>query len=118
MLLAGLGLLGLAARRRETEGRLIRSATLTQTSRRRFFLFGCLRLAMENGGRHVMNRSDNELEFRARELLAYLDTELAVEESLPFAVSYLVEQMRAAVFAKSARTLAPAQRCRLYRHCP
>ena len=46
-----------------------------------------------------MDSIDNELECRARELLAYLDTELAVEESLPFAVGYLVEQMRAAVFA-------------------
>ena len=32
-----------------------------------------------------MNKLDNELECRARELLAYLDTELAIEESLPFA---------------------------------
>ena len=52
-----------------------------------------------------MNIIDNELECRARELLAYLDTDLAVEESLPFAVSFLVEKMRAAVFAKAARTL-------------
>jgi hypothetical protein len=63
-----------------------------------------------------MDHIDNELECRARELLAYLDTELAIEESLPFAVSFLVEKMRAAVFAKAARTLAPAHRCRLYRH--
>ena len=42
--------------------------------------------------------NDNELECRARELLAYLDTDLAVEESLPFAVGFLVEKMRAAVF--------------------
>ena len=53
----------------------------------------------------------------ARELLAYLDTDLAVEGSLPFAVSFLVEKMRAAVFAKAARTLAPAHRCRIYRNC-
>ena len=52
---------------------------------------------------------DNELECRARELLAYLDTDLAVEEASPFAVGFLVEKMRAAVFAKAARTLAPAQ---------
>jgi hypothetical protein len=64
-----------------------------------------------------MNKLDNELECRARELLAYLDTELAVEESLPFAGGYLVEQMRAAIFAKTVRTLAPAQRCRIYRNC-
>ena len=60
---------------------------------------------------------DNKLECCARELLAYLDTELAVEESLPFAVGYLVEQMRAAVFAKTVRTLAPAHRCRIYGRC-
>jgi hypothetical protein len=64
-----------------------------------------------------MNKLDNELESRARELLAYLDTELAIEENLPFAVGFLVEKMRAAVFAKAARTLAPAHRCRIYRHC-
>jgi len=64
-----------------------------------------------------MNSIDNELECRARELLAYLDTELAIEESLPFAIGFLVEKMRAAVFAKAARTLAPAHRCRIYRHC-
>ena len=40
-----------------------------------------------------MNNLDNELECRARELLAYLDTELAVEKSLPFVVGNLVEQM-------------------------
>ena len=55
-----------------------------------------------------VDQIDNELESRARELLAYLDTDLAIEESLPFAVGYLVEKMRAAVFAKAARTLAPA----------
>ena len=60
---------------------------------------------------------DSELEFRARELLAYLDTDLAVEESLPFTVGFLVEKMRAATFAKAARTRAPAHRCRMYRHC-
>ena len=64
-----------------------------------------------------MDLLDNELERRARELLAYLDMELAIEESLPFAVGFLVEKMRAAVFAKAARTLEPAQRCRIYRHC-
>jgi hypothetical protein len=64
-----------------------------------------------------MNQIDNELEYRARELLAYLDTDIAVEESLPFAVGFLVEKIRAAVFSKAARTLAPAHRCRLYRHC-
>jgi hypothetical protein len=51
-----------------------------------------------------MNKLDNELECRARELLAYLDTDLAVEESLPFIVDVLVKKMRAAVFAKAART--------------
>jgi len=64
-----------------------------------------------------MDQIDNELECRARELLAYLDTELAIEESLPFAVGFLVEQMRAAVFAKAARSLAPVHRCRIYRNC-
>jgi len=34
---------------------------------------------------------------------------------LPFAVGFLVEKMRAAVFAETARTLAPAHRCRIYR---
>jgi hypothetical protein len=58
-----------------------------------------------------MNHIVNELEFRARELLAYLDTDLAVEESLPFAVGFLVEKMRAAVFAKAARTLGPEHLC-------
>jgi hypothetical protein len=53
----------------------------------------------------------------ARELLTYLDTELAVEESLAFAVGFLVETMRAAVFAKAARTLAPAHGCWIYRNC-
>jgi len=52
-----------------------------------------------------MNKLDNELECRARELFAYVDTELAIEECLPFAGSFLVEKMRAAVFAKAARTL-------------
>jgi hypothetical protein len=61
-----------------------------------------------------MNDLDNELECRARELLAYLDTDLAVEESLPFAVGFLVEKMRAAVFAQAARTLAPAHSCRIF----
>ena len=64
-----------------------------------------------------MNNVDNELECRAAELLAYLDTEPAIEECLPFAVGFLVEKMRAAVFAKAARTLAPAHRCRIYRRC-
>jgi hypothetical protein len=58
---------------------------------------------------HPMNNVDNELECRVRELLAYLDTESAVEEASPFTVGFLVEKMRAAVFAKAARTLAPAQ---------
>jgi len=64
-----------------------------------------------------MDQLDNELECRARELLAYLDTELAVEEALPFAVGFLVEKMRAGVFAKATRTLAPAHRCWIYRNC-
>ena len=57
---------------------------------------------------------DSELEFRARELLAYLDTDLAVEESLPFTVGFLVEKKRSAVFARSACTIAASLRCRLY----
>ena len=43
-----------------------------------------------------MNNVDNELECRARKLLAYLDTEFAIEETLPFAVGFMVEKMRAA----------------------
>jgi len=39
-----------------------------------------------------MDLLDNELERRARELLAYLDMELAIEESLPFAVGFLVKK--------------------------
>ena len=42
-----------------------------------------------------MHHIDNELECRVRELLAYLDTALAVAVALLFAVGYLVEQMRA-----------------------
>jgi len=53
----------------------------------------------------------------ARELLAYLDTYLEVKESLPFAVVFLVEKMRTAVFAKAARTLARAYGCLIYRNC-
>jgi hypothetical protein len=59
---------------------------------------------------------DNELECRARKLLAYLDTEFAIEETLPFAVGFMVEKMRAAFFANAARTVAPAHRCRIYPH--
>ena len=65
----------------------------------------------------MMERIDNELECSARELLAYLDTESEIEKSLPFIVNIFVKKMRAAVFAKAARTLEPAQRCRIYRHC-
>ena len=54
----------------------------------------------------------NKFEFKNRKIAA-----TAIEESLPFAAGFLVEQMRAAVFAKTARTLAPAHRCRLYGHC-
>ena len=54
---------------------------------------------------------------RASFFSAYLDTDFAVEESLPFAVGFLVEKMRAAVFAKAARTLTPAHRCRVYGRC-
>jgi len=64
-----------------------------------------------------MDQLNNELECRAREVLAYLDTEAAIEDSLPFAVSFMVARMRAAVFAKTARTLAPARRCRIYGRC-
>ena len=65
----------------------------------------------------MMERIDNELECSARELLAYLDTESELEKSLPFIVNIFVKKMRAAVFAKAARTLEPGQRCRIYRHC-
>ena len=64
-----------------------------------------------------MERIDNELECSARELLAYLDTESEIEKSLPFIVNVLVKKMRAAVFAKAARTLAPAHRCGIYGRC-
>ena len=64
-----------------------------------------------------MDQFETELESRARELLAYLDEEPEIEQGLPFAVGFLVEKMRAAVFAKTARALPPAHRCRLYRHC-
>jgi len=42
-------------------------------------------MTLQDSYRGFMDRIDNELECRARELLAYLDTELAVEEALPFA---------------------------------
>ena len=64
-----------------------------------------------------MHNVDNELECRARELLAYLDTEPPVEEALPFAIAFQIEKTRAAVFANAARTLAPAQHCRLRHDC-
>jgi hypothetical protein len=61
--------------------------------------------------------NDNELECRARELLAYPDNEAEIERALPFPVGLIVKEMRAAVFAKAVRTLAPAHRCRIYRNC-
>ena len=64
-----------------------------------------------------MHNVDNELECRARELLAYLDTEPPVEEALPFAIAFQIEKTRAAVFAKATRSLTPAHRCRIYRNC-
>ena len=64
-----------------------------------------------------MDSFDNEFERCARELLAYLDSEAEIERGLPFPVGFMVKQMRAAIFAKAMRTLAPAQRCRIYRHC-
>ena len=64
-----------------------------------------------------MRQIDNELEYCARELIAYLDNEAAVEKALPSPVGFMVKQMRAAIFAKAMRTLAPSQRCRIYRHC-
>ena len=67
--------------------------------------------------RLVLHQIDNELERSARELIAYLDSEAEVERALPSSVGFMVKQMRAAIFAKAMRTLAPAQRCRIYRHC-
>jgi hypothetical protein len=67
--------------------------------------------------RLVLHQIDNELERCARELIAYLDNEAEVERALPSSVGFMVKQMRAAIFAKAMRTLAPAQRCRIYRHC-
>lgn len=42
-----------------------------------------------------MELMDNEPAYRARELIEYLDDEFDIEEALPFAVGFLVEQMRA-----------------------
>src|SRR6187397_2216593 len=67
--------------------------------------------------RLVLHQIDNELERCARELIAYLDNDAEVERALPSSVGLMVKQMRAAIFAKAMRTLAPAQRCRIYRHC-
>jgi len=67
--------------------------------------------------RLFLHRIDNELECCARELIAYLDSVAGVEQALPSPVGFMVKQMRAAIFAKALRTLAPAQRCRIYRHC-
>jgi len=64
-----------------------------------------------------LHQIDNELECCARELIAYLDSEAELERALPVPVRFMVKQMRAAIFAKAMRTLAPAQRCRIYRHC-
>jgi len=64
-----------------------------------------------------LRQIDNELECWARELIAYLDNEVALERALPSPVRFMVKQMRAAIFAKAMRTLTPAQRCRIYRHC-
>jgi len=36
---------------------------------------------------------------------------------VPLAFGCLVEKLRAAVFVKAARTVAPAHRCRIYRRC-
>ena len=68
-------------------------------------------------GRLVLRQTDNELECCARELITWLDNEAEVERALPSPVGFMVKQMRAAIFAKAMRTLAPAQRCRIYRHC-
>jgi hypothetical protein len=67
--------------------------------------------------RLVLHPIDNELERCARELIAYLDNDAEVERALPSYIGFMVKQMRAAIFAKAMRTLAPAQRCRIYRHC-
>ena len=67
--------------------------------------------------RLFLDQIDNELESCARELIAYLDNYAEVEKALPASVGFMVKQMRAAIFAKAMRTLAPAQRCRIYRHC-
>ena len=65
----------------------------------------------------MTNDPNSELECRARELITYLESEVEIEESLPFVVRFQIEKMRAAIFAQAMRALAPAQRCRLYRHC-
>jgi len=67
--------------------------------------------------RLFLHQIDSELESCARELITYLDNDAEVEKALPAAVGFMVKQMRAAIFAKAMRTLAPAQRCRIYRHC-
>jgi len=64
-----------------------------------------------------LHQIDNELERCARELIAYLDNDAEVERALPSSVGFMVKQMRAAIFAQAMRALAPAQRCRIYRHC-
>jgi hypothetical protein len=50
-----------------------------------------------------MNQIDNEPECRVRELLAYLDDALEIEEALRFPVAIIIEKMRAARFAEAAR---------------
>jgi len=64
-----------------------------------------------------LHQIDNELEYYARELIAYLDSEAGVEKALPSPIGLMIKQMRAAIFAQAMRTLTPTQRCRIYRHC-
>ena len=55
-----------------------------------------------------MKKIDNELECRARKLIAYLDTELAIEESLPFTVGFLVEKIFGIRLAPASEAYSPA----------
>jgi len=64
-----------------------------------------------------MDKIGDAVEFRARELLHYLDATPQCEEALPFAVGYAIQQMRAAIVMAPPRALSPIRRCRLFRRC-
>jgi hypothetical protein len=64
-----------------------------------------------------MNPFDTVLEFRGRELIAYLDEQFDSEEDLPLVVEFLVRRMRAALYGKAIDKITPGHRCRLRRRC-